>query len=171
MDVSLGPELCRIARDAIREHLASGAPARRFDDEAFRAGVFVTLRSHGGSLRGCVGSIEPVEENVRSETARSAVLAATRDPRFPSVGVDEVDLLVVEVSVLLPEERIQEVGELDPSVFGVIVRSMSGRRGLLLPAIPGIDDAEQQLSLVLEKARIEPESSYLLSRFRVMKFC
>lgn len=170
LDRTLGPELCQIARDAIREHVAIGRAARRFDAAAPSAGVFVTLRNPDGSLRGCVGSIHPVEADVRSETARSAVLAATRDPRFPAVGADEVDGLSVEVSVLLPEERIRDANELEPSVFGVIVRNASGRRGLLLPAIPGIDDAQQQLALVLEKARIDPTEPYELSRFRVLKF-
>jgi AmmeMemoRadiSam system protein A len=167
---SVGPELCRIARDAIREHLATGARAQRFEADAPRAGVFVTLRNPDGSLRGCVGSIEPVESDVRNETARSAVLAATRDPRFPPVSVEEVERLGVEVSVLLPEEPIADATLLDPAIYGVIVRNASGRRGLLLPAIPGIESAERQLALALEKARIPPGEPYTLSRFRVQKW-
>lgn len=167
---SVGPELCRIARDAIREHLATGTRARRYEENASRAGVFVTLRNPNGSLRGCVGSIEPVENDVRNETARSAVLAATRDPRFPPVTADEVARLDVEVSVLLPEEPIRDASLLEPALYGVIVRHASGRRGLLLPGIPGIDGVEQQLALVLEKARIHPSEPYTLSRFRVQKW-
>lgn len=167
---SVGPELCRIARDAIREHLATGAHARRFEEDTLRAGVFVTLRNPDGSLRGCVGSIEPTESDVRNETARSAVLAATRDPRFPPVSVEEVERLGVEVSVLLPEEPIRDATLLDPAIYGVIVRHADRRRGLLLPAIPGIESVEQQLSLVLQKARIHSSEPYTLSRFRVQKW-
>jgi AmmeMemoRadiSam system protein A len=142
----------------------------RFEEAAPRAGVFVTLRNPDGSLRGCVGSIEPVESDVRNETARSAVLAATRDPRFPPVDVAEVDWLHVEVSVLLPEEPIHDATLLNPSIYGVIVRHADRRRGLLLPAIPGIESAEHQLSVVLEKARIHSNEPYTLTRFRVQKW-
>jgi AmmeMemoRadiSam system protein A len=169
-DASFGSDLCRIAREAIRAHVAHGSSAGHQAGSAPRAGVFVTLRNPDGSLRGCVGSIDPVEADVRSETARSAVLAATRDPRFPPVAIGELEALRVEVSVLLPEEPIRDVSELDPACFGVIVRHESGRRGLLLPAIPGIDDAEQQLSIVLEKAHIARDEPYSLSRFRVHKW-
>ena len=47
--------------------------------------------------------------------------------------------------------------DLDPSVFGVIVEDESGsRRGLLLPDIPGIDNAQQQVEIAARKAGIRP---------------
>jgi AMMECR1 domain-containing protein len=105
-----------------------------------------------------------------SETARSAVLAATRDPRFPPVSSPELAALSIEVSVLGPEEPIIGPAELDPRRYGVIVRDGNGRQGLLLPDIPGIDEASTQVELARRKAGIEPDASVRLFRFEVSKW-
>jgi AmmeMemoRadiSam system protein A len=166
----LGPELPRIARNAIVSELRDGRSLAARREDAPAAGVFVTLRKVDGSLRGCIGSITPVERDVVAETARSAVLAATRDPRFPPVSVDELIGLVVEVSVLEPEEPVDGVEALDPEVYGVIVRDRFGRRGLLLPGIDGIVDPAIQVALARQKAGIAAGERVLLSRFRVRKY-
>ncbi len=158
-----------IARRAIRDHFVSQGSLSS-EPGAPRAGVFVTLRNPDGSLRGCIGSIVPVEPDVARETARSAVLAATRDPRFEPVRPEELGALQIEVSVLLPEERVAGESELDPAVYGVIVRDRQGRRGLLLPDIEGIDTANEQVSIARRKAGIAPSAPVELSRFRVMKW-
>jgi len=165
-----GPELPSLARAAIQAALG-GAPspvsARR---ELPAAGVFVTLRNADGSLRGCIGSIAPVEADLASETARSAVLAAMRDPRFPMVELGELPSLRIEVSVLEPEEPANGLEDLDPSVYGVIVRDRAGHRGLLLPDIEGIDDPAHQVAIARQKAGIPTSEPVTLSRFRVRKF-
>jgi AmmeMemoRadiSam system protein A len=165
-----GPELPGLARAAIQAALSGAptpSPARR---DLPAAGVFVTLRNADGSLRGCIGSIAPVEPDVASETVRSAVLAAMRDPRFPMVELDELPSLRIEVSVLEPEEPADGLSDLDPSVYGVIVRDRIGRRGLLLPDIEGIDDPARQVAIARHKAGIPSDEPVVLSRFRVRKF-
>jgi len=165
-----GPELPGLARAAIRAAL-SGSPApAAAGRELPAAGVFVTLRNADGSLRGCIGSIAPAEPDVASETVRSAVLAATRDPRFPMVELAELPSLRIEVSVLEPEEPADGLRDLDPSVYGVIVRDRMGRRGLLLPDIEGIDDPARQVAIARQKAGIPHDEPVVLSRFRVRKF-
>lgn len=167
----IGAELTRIARQAIRSHLVQGRLPALGRPDAPAAGVFVTLRNPDGSLRGCIGSITPVESDVVRETARSAVLAATRDPRFEPVGIDELPLLAIEVSVLFAEEPASGLEELDPRTYGVIVRDRRGRRGLLLPDIEGVDDAKKQVEIARRKAGIPAGEPVVLSRFRVSKFC
>jgi len=144
--------------------------ARIEDGDAPRAPVFVTLRESDGALRGCVGSLVASQVDVVTETARSAVLAATRDPRFPPVSAPELAALTVEVSVLEPEERVASASELDPHRYGVIVRDAFGRQGLLLPDIPGIDDASTQVEIARRKAGIDPEANVHLWRFGVQKW-
>lgn len=66
--------------------------------------TFVTIRKKGGgdgSLRGCIGNLEPEEPLFRSviENARRSAL---RDPRFSPVGSGELDRLRLEISVLTP---------------------------------------------------------------------
>jgi AmmeMemoRadiSam system protein A len=167
---AIGPELPALARAAIRAFLTREQPLEVVVPGAPRAPVFVTLRSPDGNLRGCIGSVRAIEADVAAETARSAVLAATRDPRFECVRLDELEALLIDVSVLMPEEPISELGELDPSRYGVIVRDDSGRQGLLLPEVPGIDDARTQLDVARRKAGVPPGTPVRLSRFEVLKF-
>jgi len=134
------------------------------------AGVFVTLRDRAGRLRGCVGSLEPKRSDLMSETARSAVLAATRDPRFAPVTPAELGDLTIEVSVLAAEESIGHIDELDPARYGVVVRDPSGRQGLLLPDVPGIESATVQVDVARRKAGIPADAALVLSRFEVFKY-
>ena len=47
--------------------------------------------------------------------------------------------------------------DLDPAVYGVIVEDESGlARGLLLPAIEGVDTARKQVDIAARKAGIPP---------------
>lgn len=158
-----------LARRAISACVREGRSIEAGRAGAPRGGVFVTLRSPDGNLRGCIGSISPLESDVLAETVRSAVLAATRDPRFEPVRADELAGLHVEVSVLAPEEPIASPSELDPSIYGVIVRDRLGRRGLLLPGIEGVDDAATQIAIARQKAGISASEPVSLARFRVVK--
>lgn len=165
----LSRDLPALARQAIAAHLSGRRPSGAAHPRAPAAGVFVTLRNPDGSLRGCIGSIAPVEHDVFAETARSAVLAATRDPRFPPVRADELPRLSIEVSVLAPDEPVNGLSDLDPERYGVIVSDGAGRRGLLLPGIDGVDDAATQVAIARQKAGIGAAEPVRLSRFRVTK--
>ena len=91
--------------------------------------------------------------------------AATSDPRFAPLQPGEVDDLDVTVYLLADPEPIDDIGDLDPSRFGVIVDGPGGRTGLLLPAIPGISEAADQVDIARRKATISPNDPIRLSRF------
>jgi AmmeMemoRadiSam system protein A len=165
----VGPSLPNIARRAIT-HFLSGDGFAPFSPEGPASPVFVTLRAPGGALRGCIGSMAPSRGDVVSETARSAVLAATRDPRFEPVSVSELARLSIEVSVLEPEEPVATIAELDPSRYGVVVRDDAGHQGLLLPGIDGVDEAGTQVDVARRKAGIPTGAPLRLSRFLVHKW-
>lgn len=165
----VGPSLPRVAREAIHAHL-SGERLVVGRPDAPPAPVFVTLRNPDGSLRGCIGSLVAAERDVAQETARSAILAATRDPRFAAVEPAELPALHIEVSVLMPAEPVSGIDELDPARYGVVVTDRLGRRGLLLPDIPGVVDAALQVEIARRKAGIEPGTPVTLRRFEVKKF-
>ncbi len=165
-----GKELPGVARRAIGAWLTEGRAPFVSDPRAPSAPVFVTLRRPDGSLRGCIGTLFAVEADVVAETARNAVAAATRDPRFSPVAPEEMADLQVEVSVLLPEEPVARVNELDPSRFGVIVRDEVGRQGVLLPEVPGVETPEVQVEIARQKAEIPAGVRVRLSRFAVEKF-
>ena len=162
-----------LARKAVEEFVRSGTvlhPAARGGFLGTRAPCFVSLKTLDGDLRGCIGTIEPVKETLAEEIVANAISAATNDPRFDAVAEDELTNLRYSVDVLHPPEPAT-MEELDPRVFGVIVEDESGlRRGLLLPDIPGVDHAEQQVDIAARKAGIDREEPIKLSRFRVERF-
>ena len=133
-----------------------------------RAGVFVSIKKKG-NLRGCIGTFQPTSDNIIQETVRNAISASTKDPRFGPITEDELSALTFSVDVLTAPEPIDSPQELDPSRYGVIVTSGT-RRGLLLPALDGVDTIEEQMSIVLQKAGIEPDEDIKLERFEVKRY-
>jgi AmmeMemoRadiSam system protein A len=166
------PELARLAIEKfIREGERIPPPPDPMGILAERAGAFVTLRTVGGSLRGCIGTIEPVCEAVAEEIIGNAISAATRDPRFPPVTAGELSDLIYGVDVLSRPEPARGPEDLDPSRYGVIIETLDGgRRGLLLPRIEGIESAEQQWLAVHMKAGIKPGARVRVERFTVTRF-
>src|SRR5205823_5143167 len=126
--------------------------------------VFVTLRKHG-ELRGCVGSLRPTEATAAHELIRYAVASAVRDPRFDPVRLDEVGALSIKVQLLDVPEPVADIAELDPHVYGIIVRR-GDRQALLLPDIDGIETPEQQILAACQKAGIDRYAPLELERFR-----
>ena len=120
-----------------------------------RNGCFVSLHKTDGSLRGCIGTIEPVEENLFNEITRNAVAAAMRDSRFSPLTLDEIDDLEISVDVLTVPEEIFNLDDLDPQIFGVIVTDGAHKRAVLLPSIPDINTVDKQIEIVKRKAGLE----------------
>lgn len=127
--------LLDIARRAIRESLTPSARAEVPGLALPHAsGVFVTVKVDG-ELRGCLGTFE-CDAGLAREVARCAVDAASRDPRFPPIAIDELDRLSLDVSILGTLERVQPP---DPSAIEVgrhgLVVEQGRYRGLLLPQV------------------------------------
>lgn len=66
-------------------------------------------------------------------------------------------------------ESISSVEKLDPQIYGVIVSS-KGRKGVLLPALPGIETVRDQLTIAMKKAGIDSGESIELYRFKVKRY-
>lgn len=133
-----------------------------------RAGCFVTLHKQD-ALRGCIGTISPTRASLAEEILMNAVSAATEDPRFSPVSLNELPQLRCSVDVLDEPEDIQGPEQLDPQRYGVIV-SRGGRRGLLLPMLEGVDSVAEQLAIARQKAGIGPQEKVSLQRFRVTRY-
>jgi AmmeMemoRadiSam system protein A len=165
--------LVKLARDTVELYVRE----RRILDVGSRdltpdmretAGVFICLKIRG-MLRGCIGTFQPCEQNVAREVVRNAVSAATADPRFSPVSLDELADIEYTVDVLTAPEPVRGVAELDPKRYGVIVQA-GGRRGLLLPDLEGVDTAEAQVRIAMQKADIPPGTPVALSRFEVKRY-
>ncbi|KKM74248.1 hypothetical protein LCGC14_1402260 [marine sediment metagenome] len=112
----------------------------RFTD---KYGAFITLNKYnviGNPLRGCIGYIEP-KYSLYDVIHKASINSAIEDPRFPSVTLEEMDNIVIELSILTPPKLI-EINDpkeyLDKIVIGrdglIVEKEM--RRGLLLPQVP-----------------------------------
>jgi MEMO1 family protein len=145
-------------------------PKSSSDILSARAGCFVSIKTHNGDLRGCIGTVEPVKDTLAEEIITNAVSAATRDPRFPPVRKDELPDLKYSVDVLSAPEPTT-LADLDPKIYGVIVEDETGtHRGLLLPNLEGIDTASHQVEIASRKAGIAPGTPVKLFRFRADRY-
>ncbi len=164
--------LLGIARAAIAAYLRGQAfePPELPPPWSRSRGVFVTLRTAQGELRGCIGHIEPGLPTLGYEVASCAISSATRDARFAPVELDDLDGLRIEISVLSPPEPIASLDQLDPERFGVVVSSGQAR-GVLLPGIEGVHTARDQVRIAAAKAGLGPNAPLQLERFEVRKLC
>ena len=111
----------------------SNVPQPELTDPYFneKAGVFVTLKKNG-SLRGCIGIIQPTDilaRNIITSTRNSAL----NDHRFPPVRSEEVDELEIEISILsFPKESKLE--DIEIGKHGLIVEG-SGKGAVYLPQV------------------------------------
>jgi uncharacterized protein (TIGR00296 family) len=172
-----GVFLVRLARNAITSRMrgesfriATAPNSLR----GLRRGVFVTLNTYPElELRGCIGFPYPVKSFL-DQVVDAAISAAFGDPRFMPLEEDELNRVVVEVSVLtLPEEIKTKDRRLLPSMIeigrdGLIIESSLGA-GLLLPQVP-VEygwDAEEFLTNLCFKAGLPP--TYWLTGQAVIK--
>ncbi len=165
-------EPVRLARESIHTYLTTGKQLKAAQNEqglfAQQAGAFVSLKKHR-RLRGCIGTIEPTQENLGQEIIKNALSAALHDPRFEPLQIEELEDVTISVDVLEKPEAIDTTAQLDPKRYGVIV-TRGNRRGLLLPDLPGIENAAEQVRIAKEKAGIMPQEKVALERFRVTRY-
>lgn len=177
-----GRFLVTLARKAVTEHLSNqkviDPPAETPKHLLEKSGVFVSLHSAKPTreLRGCIGYPFPTDP-LAVATVRSAIEAATGDPRFEQVELSEFkQRVVVEVSVLtVPEELTtkdptKRPKEIEIGTDGLIV-GRGARRGLLLPQVaPEWHwDGEEFLCNCCLKAGLPPDA-WLDKNTRVEKF-
>lgn len=168
MDRVAESEPVRLARHATEMYVKAGRRAALPADTSEelreqRAGVFVCIKKHG-ELRGCIGTTQATEANLGEEIIRNAIDCATKDPRFAPVAPEELTELKYTVDVLSLPEAVAGEADLDPSRYGVVVKS-GWRSGLLLPDLEGVDTAAQQVDIARRKAGISAGESVTLYRF------
>jgi AmmeMemoRadiSam system protein A len=172
-EILLGIARAAIARELGRMHAAAEDAGWLRDAGA----SFVTLRQ-GDHLRGCIGTLKahrPLVEDVRAN-ARSA---AFRDPRFPPLGIEELDRTQVEVSLLSPLESIvsgteaQALAQLRPGVDGVVFEYGYHQSTYLPQVWEDLPDPVEFLATLKQKAGLPPDfwdPDVKLARYTVSKW-
>ncbi|MCJ7762641.1 TIGR00296 family protein [Candidatus Bathyarchaeota archaeon] len=177
-----GKFLVELARNAVKEYLTTGkhlkAPQNTPKKLLEQCGVFVTInkiKQGEKQLRGCIGYPYPTLPLVEA-VIESAVDAATQDPRFYPLSLNELDNVVFEVSVLTPPEAITVqkpdayVTKIKVGEDGLIVEK-GVFKGLLLPQVPveWAWDEEEFLCQCCIKAGLTPDS-WLTKGTKIYKF-
>lgn len=177
-----GETLVQLARKTVEHYLATRkrltAPEGTSEKLKQPNGVFVTINRlrHGEKeLRGCIGYPYPTEPLVQA-VIDSAVSAATQDPRFEPLTLNELDNVVFEVSVLTPPQIVEAKkpteypSKIKVGTDGLIVeRGMF--KGLLLPQVP-VEwewNEEEFLCQCCGKAGLIPDC-WLMNGTKIYKF-
>ena len=151
LDESERATLLKLARASLEASVRKGA----FDPEVRKtvpsvpslerkAGAFVTLKckmngdgrcsGRGEDLRGCIGTIEPVD-SVYETVARRAASAALEDSRFPhTVSVAELPFVTIEISVLTPPVPVKGPEDIVIGKHGIIL-GIGWNRATFLPQV------------------------------------
>ncbi|RKY39548.1 MAG: AMMECR1 domain-containing protein [Candidatus Omnitrophota bacterium] len=122
-----------------------------------KRGVFVTLKKNG-NLRGCIGYIQPVKPLI--EAVRDmAIEAAFNDPRFSPLQEKEMKEIEIEISVLSPLRRVEDIKEIKVGRDGLLIRK-GFSSGLLLPQVATEYnwDREEFLMHTCYKAGLSPDA-------------
>lgn len=138
-------------------------------------GAFVTIHSYPShDLRGCIGIPLPVM------TLKEAIIegskSATRDPRFPSLKKEELDKIIIEVTILTKpilicvSNPMDYLKEIKVGRDGLIVEN-GFNKGLLLPQVPVEQnwDIEDFLSHTCIKAGLMPDA-WFDKKTKIFKF-
>jgi uncharacterized protein (TIGR00296 family) len=160
-----GDFLVKLARKAIKAYVQNRDvinPPKAPEYMNEKMGVFVTIHKNS-DLRGCIGYPEPIKPLITA-LIEVAIGAATEDPRFPPVKLQELDEIQLEVSVLTKPEIIiveKPADYINKIIIGedglIMERGMF--RGLLLPQVP-VEwgwDVEEFLANTCMKAGMSPD--------------
>lgn len=152
--------LLELSRQTLQHYLtARTTPKPSVTSEELRQkrGAFVTLHERG-QLRGCIGyvmALYPLYETV----IECSVAAATQDPRFMPVELEELAAIDIEISVLSPLEKVTDPETIQAGLHGLVI-SQHGCRGLLLPqvAVEYRMDRKRFLQETCRKAGLPPDA-------------
>jgi AmmeMemoRadiSam system protein A len=149
----------RLGYEAIREYLTTQKiPKITIDDPALEqeSGVFITIRQNS-NLRGCIGTLT-ADSPLYLAVQNMAIAAATSDPRFYPLNLEDLPQISIKVAILSPLQRMG-IDKIEIGKHGLLIIHQ-GRRGVLLPEVPvdrGWDKAEFLTHLCI-KAGLDPQS-------------
>jgi uncharacterized protein len=162
-----GAKLVRLARTAVEKYLHESMVINPEGESSEKAGIFVTLNYLTSNkkeyLRGCIGF--PLPEKVLYQgVVEAAIAAATEDPRFPPLDLQELGNIIFEVSILSPPQEIRAENpaeyrkEIAIGRDGLLLRWRFGS-GLLLPqvALELNWNIDEYLANICHKASAPPD--------------
>ncbi len=165
-----GKGLVYLAKKAIEEYLRNNIvidlkeiPYENWKKEG---ASFVTLeRKDTGQLRGCIGSIIP-HQPLYKDVIHNAIAAATKDPRFIPVDLNEIPYLKTKVSILSYPMKLEYadpqdlLNKINPFEDGLILK-LGEYQGTFLPDVwQQLPDKKQFLTHLCMKAGLTGDCWY-----------
>ena len=95
-------------------------------------GVFVSLYKNK-ELRACLGQMSsdlPLYKTLKKMT----IAAASRDYRFKPINKIELPLLIIEISIISPMQKVEHITEIELGKHGIFVEK-DGKTGTFLPQV------------------------------------
>lgn len=163
-----GKKAVLFARDVIEKYVKDNCIPSTDLKGVFKEkqGAFVTIHTYPDhDLRGCIGI--PLPMMPLKDAIIEGAKSATRDPRFPPLMDEELDSIVIEVTILTkpklisvtkPEEYLKEI----KIGRDGLIAEQGFFKGLLLPQVPVEQgwDEEEYLSNTCMKAGLMPDAWY-----------
>jgi len=98
----------------------------------WNCGVFVTLYLNN-KLKGCIGILD-TKENIVKNLQEAAINSATKDYRFSAISLKDLPKVKIEISILSPFKKINDLKEITLGIHGIYVKK-GYRSGLFLPQV------------------------------------
>ena len=173
-----GEVLLPIARAAISNALKVSCGADESAPWLVEHGAcFVTL-TQSGELRGCIGSLQ-AHRPLLADVKGNAVSAALRDPRFPPLNMDELDITEIEISLLstaqdmIVQNEADALAQLRPHVDGIVFEYGPYRSTFLPQVWESLSQPRDFLAMLRRKAGLPGDfwaEDVKLSRYSVTKW-
>ena len=130
-------ELCYLCCEALENKVKKVNNSRILNlmdpKESRHCPMFVTWKKVNGDLRGCIGCFNelPLVEGLRDY----AVIAGTKDPRFPPISEAELSGLKCGISLLHSFEKGKDVLDWEVGVHGIRLFIDGGYSATFLPEV------------------------------------
>jgi len=127
------------------------------------------LQKPGQQLRGAYGSPLPQHQNLAQEIIINTLAAARTCT--PALRRSDLTALIFRVAIVDTMQRISSSAHLNPTIFGLYIKSDRGKSALVLPHRTGINSAEDQIATALREAAInQRQESVTMYRFQVNEY-
>ncbi len=142
LDLNEGKKAVIFARNVVEEYVKNNTVPQSNLTGVFLQyqGAFVTIHTYPDhNLRGCIGI--PLPTMSLKQAIEEGAKSATHDPRFPPLSKDELENIIIEVTILTKPEIInvsepkEYLDKIEIGRDGLIVEQ-GIFKGLLLPQVP-----------------------------------
>lgn len=129
-------ELLEKARTAISTYVNTGEKGKLLPPKSSGivneiSGAFVSIYIEG-KLRGCIGGF--AQKKTLNDLVQDMAVSASHDRRFTSVKPEELEKMVLEISVLSPLKKIGSVNEIELGKHGIYIKK-DINSGTFLPQV------------------------------------